>query len=65
MQFESLAALWAMQGHGPYVWSVYAVVVLALLALVVAPLLARGRILRGIDARARREAARGEPGGEG
>lgn len=35
MYFESFAALWAMEGHGPYVWSAYGVTFMVLLALVV------------------------------
>ena len=65
MQFDSLAALWHMNGHGAYVWSVYAVVVVALCALVAAPLLERRRLLREVAARARRDAARGRAAGDG
>jgi heme exporter protein D len=54
MQFDSLQAIWSMQGHGPYVWSAYAIAVATLVALVVAPLRRRKRLLaelRAIDAR--------------
>lgn len=33
MYFDSLAALWAMGGHGVYVWSAYAISFAVLLAL--------------------------------
>jgi heme exporter protein D len=38
MQFDSLAALWSMNGHGAFVWSAYAIAACTLLALVLAPL---------------------------
>lgn len=38
MQFDSLAALWAMNGHGPFVWSAYAIAAATLVALVWLPL---------------------------
>ncbi|HSB96387.1 MAG TPA: heme exporter protein CcmD, partial [Spongiibacteraceae bacterium] len=38
MQFDSLAAMWSMNGHGPFVWSAYAIAAVTLLALVWAPL---------------------------
>lgn len=36
-QFESLAALLFMDGHGPYVWSAYGISAVILLYLVIAP----------------------------
>ncbi|MET0377700.1 MAG: heme exporter protein CcmD [Spongiibacteraceae bacterium] len=38
MQFESLAALWEMSGHGPYVWGAYAIALIVLIGIVGAPL---------------------------
>ena len=38
MQFDSLAAFISMQGHGIFVWSVYAISLLVMVGLVVAPL---------------------------
>lgn len=38
MYFDSLAALWAMDGHGPYVWSAYAITFAVLIALPVVAL---------------------------
>lgn len=46
MQFDSLAAFWTMEGHGPYVWSVYALALVILVSLAVAPLLRKRRFLR-------------------
>ena len=37
MRFDSLAELWAMDGHGVFVWSVYAIATVILLALLWAP----------------------------
>ncbi|TQV78242.1 heme exporter protein CcmD [Exilibacterium tricleocarpae] len=44
-QFTSLADFMMMSGHGPYVWSCYAVTALGLLYLVVAPLRKRRRFI--------------------
>ncbi len=38
MQFDSLAAFMSMEGHGVFVWSVYAITLVVMIALVVAPL---------------------------
>ena len=38
MQFENLSALWEMQGHGPFVWSAYAIAIAVLLGIVWSPL---------------------------
>ncbi|WP_339338542.1 heme exporter protein CcmD [uncultured Oceanicoccus sp.] len=38
MQFDSLAAFMSMQGHGIFVWSVYAISLVVMVGLVVAPL---------------------------
>ncbi len=37
MYFNNLAELWAMAGHGPYVWSAYAISFLVLAAMVILP----------------------------
>ena len=37
MYFNNLAELWAMAGHGPYVWSAYAISFIVLAAMVVIP----------------------------
>ena len=38
MQFDSLAAFMSMEGHGVFVWSVYAITLVVMLLLVSAPL---------------------------
>jgi len=45
LQFHSFAELFAMGGHGVYVWAVYGVAVLVMGALVVRPLRRHARIL--------------------
>ncbi|MEY1662300.1 heme exporter protein CcmD [Isoalcanivorax beigongshangi] len=45
MYFESLQALWQMNGHGPYVWSAFGLGA-ALIAANVIWALARGRAVR-------------------
>jgi heme exporter protein D len=57
MYFDSVDALLAMDGHGPYVWSVYLLVLAVLGWLVLAPWLAHRRLRRDILRRARRDAA--------
>ena len=37
MYFNNLAELWEMAGHGPYVWSAYAISFAVLAAMVVIP----------------------------
>jgi heme exporter protein D len=54
MQFDSLAALWWMNGHGPFVWSAYAIATVTLGAIVWAPLQRQRRFFaeqRGIENR--------------
>ncbi len=46
MQFDSLAAALAMDGHGPYVWAVVVVTLLLVVGLLVVPSLASRRFLR-------------------
>lgn len=38
MQFDSLAAFMSMEGHGVFVWSVYAIGLVVMIGLVAAPL---------------------------
>jgi len=45
-QFESLAAFWVMDGHGPYVWGAYIITALVLIYLLVSPLLQRKAFFR-------------------
>ncbi len=44
MQFDSLAAALAMEGHGGYVWTVYVVATLVVLFLLLGPVLRSRRI---------------------
>ncbi|NND68112.1 MAG: heme exporter protein CcmD [Halioglobus sp.] len=63
MYFESVQAMLEMDGHGMFVWSAYAVTAVVLVAMVVAPLRRRRRLIREIGGAARRE--QGQPGGQG
>lgn len=45
-QFDSIAAFFAMNGHGPYVWACYAITFAILLALVIAPLVQKKSFLK-------------------
>lgn len=51
-QFDSLAAFYAMGGHGPFVWLSYLFTLMVLVWLVASPLL-RARRLRAALARRR------------
>ncbi len=53
MYFDDLSQLWHMDGHGPYVWGAYAIVLLVLVGLVRAPLARRRRALDRVRARLR------------
>jgi len=53
MYFDSLAQLWHMDGHGPYVWGAYAIVLFVLIGLVRAPLARRRRALERVRGRLR------------
>lgn len=68
MQFDTLQALWQMNGHGPFVWSAYAIALCTLIAVVWSPLARRRRFFieqRGIERRrAARSADAGAPRGE-
>lgn len=57
MQFDSLAALWSMNGHGPFVWSAYAIAAATLVALVWLPLRRQRRFYRERAQAERRAAA--------
>ena len=46
MQFDSLAAALAMDGHGPYVWTVVVVSVVVIAGLLLAPASSSRRFLR-------------------
>ena len=57
MYFDTWQALRAMDGHGPYVWSAYAITLVVLLWLLLAPLHRRRRLMADIHAQERRRAA--------
>lgn len=54
MAFDSWQALLAMGGHGPYVWSAYAVTLLVMAWLIAAPVLKHRRLVSEICAREQR-----------
>jgi heme exporter protein D len=56
MYFADFAQLWHMDGHGPFVWGAYAIVLVVLIGLVRAPLVRRRRVLERV--RSRQRAAR-------
>jgi heme exporter protein D len=61
MQFESLTALWEMQGHGPYVWAAYAIALAVLIGVVWAPLARQRRFLAAQRQSEQRRTARRQP----
>lgn len=56
MYFESLAAALTMDGHGAFVWSAYAITLLVLAAILIAPWRRQRRLLRQLSGQLRREA---------
>lgn len=58
MQFDSLTALWQMGGHGPYVWSAYALALITLLTIIVVPLQRSRKITVELRMGEQRRAAR-------
>lgn len=60
MQFESLAALWEMGGHGAYVWSAYAITIFTLVAIIAVPVQRSRRIAQELRAGEQRRAARAQ-----
>ena len=57
MYFESLAAVWHMDGHGFYVWLAYALTALPLVLMVWLPLKRIRQHWRWLQAEQRRSAA--------
>ncbi|MBL4827267.1 MAG: heme exporter protein CcmD [Spongiibacteraceae bacterium] len=57
MQFDSLSALIDMEGHGPFVWSVYIIALVILLWLMLSPWLKNKRFFSQESMRLRREQA--------
>jgi heme exporter protein D len=57
-QFESLAELFAMKGHGPFVWSAYSISIIAFAYLILAPIKAyRDMVKRELKKKSREENA--------
>jgi heme exporter protein CcmD len=57
MYFESLAAVWYMDGHGFYVWLAYALTALPIALMVRLPMKRIGRRWRWLQAEQRRSGA--------
>ncbi|TVM07549.1 MAG: heme exporter protein CcmD [Halomonas sp.] len=62
MAFDSFAEFIAMGGHGPYVWSSWAITLLLILVLVWHARVERRQLVEGLKRRARREQARQQQG---
>ncbi len=55
MYFETIDALIAMDGHGPYVWSAYAIALVVLSGLIIAPLRKKRQLLVELRMQLRRQ----------
>ncbi len=44
--FESAAAFWHMDGHGPYVWACYAVTIIVFIGLALAPKVRKAKFVK-------------------
>ena len=65
MYFENFEALLYMDGHGVYVWAAYAVTLVVVSSILIAPLRRRRRLLTELGGAVRRaegDAAAGEGG---
>ena len=58
MYFNNLEQLMLMGGHGPYVWSAFAVTIAALVWLVLAPIINHRALLKDVARDLQREQAR-------
>ncbi len=54
MYFDTVRAALAMDGHGAYVWSAYAITLLVLAVILLAPGRRRRRLLRRLDGEQKR-----------
>ena len=54
-QFNSLQEMWAMAGHGPYVWTAVLVSIAVLCWLLVKPLMQRRQTLKAIAGQLQRD----------
>lgn len=61
MYFNNLHELWAMAGHGPYVWAAYTITAVTLLGLLWLPLQRGQQQRRSLRAYYRRQAAGNSP----
>ncbi len=61
MHFGSLGDLWHMEGHGPFVWSAYAIVFVVIVALAAGSRARSNDVLRRVRNRA---SARSSPSPE-
>jgi len=61
MEFDSIAAFWSMEGHGPYVWTCYAVFTVCLVGLMVWSMRQRRSVINSQRRRAGRSSARQAP----
>lgn len=59
MYFDSLQAVWGMEGHGPFVWAAYAITLAVLALMLAAPLLRARRLRRELAGQFRRNARGG------
>ena len=55
MQFENLHDLWTMSGHGPFVWSAYAIALVVLIGILYAPLARQRRFFARQEQIAKRQ----------
>ncbi|ARU57257.1 inner membrane protein [Oleiphilus messinensis] len=55
MEFASLSEFLEMGGHGPYVWTAYAVTIVIMIANIVSPILKRKAIIKKQAQKLRRE----------
>lgn len=55
MYFESLGAALAMDGHGAYVWSAYAISLVVVVLMLLVPQRRQGRFLRQLAAEQKRQ----------
>lgn len=51
MYFANISELWAMDGHGPYVWSAYAIVLVVMVAAAWIPIRRHRLIARQVRRR--------------
>ncbi|MDH4042251.1 MAG: heme exporter protein CcmD [Gammaproteobacteria bacterium] len=65
MYFDSLSAALSMDGHGPYVWSAYAICLVVVALILLAPRRRRRNILRRLSAEQKRQQHGQIPGNEG